>query len=132
MNLSGRIPIDPKEFSRTLKELRQKRGFSQQDLAMEMTLKAREITNNPKYPTIAVEWVRRVEQGHSQSVSSERVSLAAAALGVPVSDLLPGTELPPASLTDVAIALRGYGVDDDTVRRILDYITDQKPDARKP
>lgn len=132
MNLSDRLSINPEEFSRTLKEIRQKRGFSQQDLAMEMTMKAREITHNPKYPTIAVEWVRRLEQGHAQSVSSERISLAAVALGVPVSDLLPGIELPPTSLTDVAVALRGYGVDDNTLRRILDEIAREKSEPRDP
>lgn len=99
---------------------------------MEMTMKAREISHDPKYPAIALEWIRRVEQGRVQSVSSERIALAAVVLGVPVSDLLPGTELPPASLTDVALVLRAYGVDDNTLRRILDEIAREKSEPREP
>lgn len=126
MSVSSRITIDPKPFAETLQRLRRKKGFSQHGLATEMTIVARDTTGNAKYPAIPVEWVRRIEQGHMQTVSSERVALAALALGVTVSDLLPAADAPPATITDIALALRGYGMPDAAIRRILTYIESQK------
>lgn len=114
-----RLPVDPIRFGEILREVRTERGMSQESLAYAMLNIWKE-----RHPTgkISAAWVRQVESGRIKSVDRERIACAALALQVPVTRLLPPVENPASSATDVAIALRGYGLNDQEVERFLTQI----------
>lgn len=107
-----------------LRTLRQAAGLSQERLAQRMTELAHD--GNPRAKAVSLEWVRRVEHGTVKSVDTERLALAARVLGVAVSELLPPTTRPDRdatlTTTEIALALRGHGVPEDVVARILHEI----------
>lgn len=112
-----RLSIDPVAFGRILREVRLSRNMTEQDLADAMTPIWRR--EDPNRPAISLAWVRRAERGEMASLAKERLAIAAEALAVPLSRLMPPQEAPPTSRVDLVVYLRGYGVPNDAIDRLV-------------
>lgn len=132
-NRRDRLPVDPVAFGRILREVRTERNMSQESLAYAMLAIWKQRHPDGK---ISAAWIKQVERGMIKSVDRERVACAALALRVPVTRLLPPIEGPAPTDTDVALALRGYGLTDHEVEQFLSQIQklvkDRKPQMGPP
>ncbi|PSR37269.1 MAG: hypothetical protein C7B44_04705 [Sulfobacillus thermosulfidooxidans] len=118
----SRLPIDPDEFGQRLANIRRQQGYSQEDLSFAM----QQIWKNHQRPgKISTGWVQQVEQGMVRSVDRMRILCAAEALGVPITQLLPplsADAMPQGTETDIALALRAYGLNDQEIERVLEVV----------
>lgn len=123
-----RLPVDPEAFGRLLRQVRLERGLSQEALAFAMI----PLWKRRHAGTISSTWVAQAERGLVKSVDRDRIACAAEALGVSVIRLLPQTDEPPATETDVALTLRRYGLSDADVERFLVAIQDAVRQTARP
>ncbi len=81
----------------------------------------------PNSTPISSAWISRVEAGHSDSVDLTRLTYIARAMDLPVSELLPLEQITPVSEkalseADIAISLRRYGLTEEGVKSVMDYV----------
>lgn len=121
-----RVEADVKTIGMIVREKRTEKGMSQQDVLFQINQLERQ-----RYPKkkklISFEWLRQLERGDPRTISTERLGYLAEVLEIPISQFLPVI----ASETHndvgaVALALRGYGVSERSVEKILQYIHDEK------
>jgi len=120
-----RIAVDPIAFGEHLRSAREAKQWSQYDLSYEMTRIWRERRHSTE--NISLTWVKAAERGEFKSVDRLRITCAAEALGVPVTRLLPPQSTPeaeprPKTPADVVVALRGYGMSDADIEKLLPII----------
>jgi transcriptional regulator with XRE-family HTH domain len=122
---SQRNTVDGRVIGVRLARVRKMRQLSQAELAQRATtLWQRDF---PESPPISTVWISRVERGLSERVDLNRLTYVAHAMDVPVADLLPLKEIQPAakhmiSEADVAVCLRRYGLSEDGVLAVMDFI----------
>lgn len=127
-----RLDADIKTIGTIIREKRLEKGLTQQGLVFEMNVLMRK-QKPKKQRLISLDWLRQIERGDPRTISTERLGYAAEVLGIPVSQLLPvmtstGTN---SDVTEVILALRGYGVSEQSVEKILQYIQDEKEHEEK-
>lgn len=122
MDWRSRSPVDPQDLAKRVRAARLAKHLSQAEVAWQMTLQARELHDDPQYPAIGVEWVRRVETGQMRSVTTERIMLLAPILGVSPTDLVPPNTLAQSSVYDVVMHLRALGTKESVIDQIVDLI----------
>ncbi len=123
-----RIAADSQTIGALIREARHAKKLSQLEMVFEMNVLLRKRYPQSKRGLISLDWLRQIERGDPQTVSTERIGYAAEVLGIPVSQLLPVID--PAEtetdVGDVVLALRGYGVSEQSVEKILQYIKEDK------
>ena len=123
-----RIAADSQTIGALIHKARQAKKMSQQEMIFEMNVLMRKRFPTGKRRLISLDWLRQIERGDPQTISTERIGYAAEVLGIPVSQLLPVLKSPETEtdVADVVLALRGYGVSEQSVEKILQYIQNDK------
>jgi transcriptional regulator with XRE-family HTH domain len=96
------------EIGRRVRALRQARGWSQETLAFEATRIYRE--HAPDGARLTTPWIIRLESAATRVVDLEKLAAVAAALDVPLSQLLLPDTGPGDPWADIAAALRRAGM----------------------
>ncbi|MGC8489691.1 MAG: helix-turn-helix domain-containing protein [Clostridia bacterium] len=114
--------VTQEEIGERVRALRQARGFSQERLAHE----AAQIfwRHHPDAKMLTIHWVMRLEKATTNVIDTEKLSAVAAALGVPLSQLvLPAADVQ--SLTELTLAFRRAGLSPDQVRALVREIKER-------